>query len=215
MRVQSIDLVLRVALLVGVVCYFAVILFLLKHKKLTVRYAIVWLLSGVVLLIFAVFPYIVLVLRDLLKVQMPANLVFMLAIAFILLMLLSLTSIASGHAETERRLVQEHALLEQRVRVLEAQLAQRGGAAADMQHRADEPAADGENGRGAGVTGEVGENSETGETDGTREAGGNSETGGADGTREAGGNGVTGEIEENRETGGTGATGKTGAAHKA
>ena len=121
----------------------------------------------------------------------------MLAIAFILLMLLSLTSIASGHAETERRLVQEHALLEQRVRVLEAQLAQRGGAAADTPCSSGEPAADGENGRGAGVTGEIGENRETGET------------------REAGGNGVTGEIEKNRETGGTGATGKTGAAHKA
>ena len=185
MRVQSIDLVLRVALLVGVVCYFAVILFLLKRKKLTVRYAIVWLLSGVVLLIFAVFPYIVLVLRDLLKVQMPANLVFMLAIAFILLMLLSLTSIASGHAETERRLVQEHALLEQRVRVLEAQLAQRGGAAADTPCSAGEPAADGENGRGAGVTGEIGEN------------------------RETGGTGVT------SKTGATGKTGKTGAVHKA
>lgn len=95
----------------------------LKKKKLTVRYSIIWLLSAGVLLVFAVFPYVVLVLTDLLGMAVPVNVVFLLVIAFILLLLLSLSSIVSGFAEKIKRLAQENALLEERVRRLEAQLA--------------------------------------------------------------------------------------------
>ena len=111
MNWQSISPILRIGLLLGAVCYLALILWLLKKKKLTVRYSIIWLISAGVLLVFAVFPYVVLVLTDLL------------GIAFILLLLLSLSSIVSGFAEKIKRLAQENALLEERVRRLEAQLA--------------------------------------------------------------------------------------------
>lgn len=122
MNISSIHTVLRVCLLLGTFCYFAFILYLLKHKRLTVRYSIIWLASGFVLLVFAVFPYTVLVLRDLLQMEMPVNVVFTLAIAFILLLLISLSVIVSGFSERIRRLTQEHALLEKRVRELEEAL---------------------------------------------------------------------------------------------
>ena len=120
MNWQSISPILRVGLLLGAVCYLALILWLLKKKKLTVRYSII---SAGVLLVFAVFPYVVLVLTDLLGMAVPVNVVFLLVIAFILLLLLSLSSIVSGFAEKIKRLAQENALLEERVRRLEAQLA--------------------------------------------------------------------------------------------
>ena len=123
MNWQSISPILRIGLLLGAVCYLALILWLLKKKKLTVRYSIIWLLSAGVLLVFAVFPYVVLVLTDLLGMAVPVNVVFLLVIAFILLLLLSLSSIVSGFAEKIKRLAQENALLEERVRRLEAQLA--------------------------------------------------------------------------------------------
>ena len=119
MKVESINLVLRLALLLGALAYFGIILSMLKRKRLTVRYAIIWLFSGCVFLIFSIFPYTVLVLRDLLKMEMPVNVVFTLVIGFMLLLLLSLSSIVSVFAEKLRRLTQEHALLEQRVRALE------------------------------------------------------------------------------------------------
>ena len=122
MNWQSISPILRIGLLLGAVCYLALILWLLKKKKLTVRYSIIWLISAGVLL-FAVFPYVVLVLTDLLGMAVPVNVVFLLVIAFILLLLLSLSSIVSGFAEKIKRLAQENALLEERVRRLEAQLA--------------------------------------------------------------------------------------------
>ena len=126
MNWQSISPILRVGLLLGAVCYLALILWLLKKKKLTVRYSIIWLISAGVLLVFAVFPYVVLVLTDLLGMAVPVNVVFLLVIAFILLLLLSLSSIVSGFAEKIKRLAQENALLEERVRRLEAQLAANG-----------------------------------------------------------------------------------------
>ncbi|MEG2037730.1 MAG: DUF2304 family protein, partial [Ruthenibacterium sp.] len=71
MNIHSIDPITRIALLVGAIVYLLTILFLLKHKKLTVRYAIIWLASAGAFLVFAVWPYTVLVLRDLLKMEMP------------------------------------------------------------------------------------------------------------------------------------------------
>lgn len=126
MNWQSIDPVLRVGLLAGSLCYLGVIFWLLKKKKLTVRYSIIWLFSAFVLLVFAIFPYVVLVLTDLLGMAVPVNLVFLLVLAFILLLLLSLSSIVSGFAEKLKRLAQHNALLERRVRELEQQLGRTG-----------------------------------------------------------------------------------------
>ncbi|MEF9969859.1 MAG: DUF2304 domain-containing protein [Ruthenibacterium sp.] len=120
MKVDSISLVFRIALLLGSFVYFGIILLMLKRKRLTVRYSIIWLLSGAVFLIFAIFPYTVLVLRDLLKMEMPVNVVFMLVIAFMLLLLLSLSSTVSILSEKQKRLTQTVALLEKRVRELES-----------------------------------------------------------------------------------------------
>lgn len=46
MNWQSISPILRIGLLLGAVCYLALILWLLKKKKLTVRYSIIWLISA-------------------------------------------------------------------------------------------------------------------------------------------------------------------------
>ena len=125
MNVPNIDLTLRLDLFLGAAVFLAVILWLLKKGRLTVRYSIIWLMAGGALLLFAVFPYIVLVLRDWLNMEMPVNVVFTLVLAFVLLLLLSLSSIVSGFAEKLKRLAQENALLEKRVRELEQALAQR------------------------------------------------------------------------------------------
>ncbi len=128
MNWSSFSPTIRVLLLLGTICYLAMILFLLKKRRLTVKYAIIWLLSAVVLVIFALFPYVVLVLTDLLGMAVPSNTVFILAAAFMLLLLLSLSSAVSQFAQKITRLAQKNALLEERVRRLEQQLAARADA---------------------------------------------------------------------------------------
>ena len=117
------ELNFRIALIVGVLLYLGVIFYLLKKQRLGVQYAIIWLLSGAVLLLFALFPYIVLVMGDILKVLNPVNFVFLVILAFVMLILLSLSAVVSGFAVKIKALTQNAALLEHRIRELEAQLA--------------------------------------------------------------------------------------------
>ena len=125
MNVPNINLALRLDMFLGTVEFLLVILWLLKKGRLTVRYSIIWLMASGVLMLFAVFPYIVLVLRDWLNMEMPVNVIFTLVIAFMLLLLLSLSTIVSGFSQKLKRLSQENALLEKRVRELEQALGEK------------------------------------------------------------------------------------------
>ena len=116
------DNALRAVLLAGTVIYLAIIFMLLKKNKLSVRFSLIWLASGGVLLVFAAFPYVVYVLRDIFHMVMPVNLVFTLLFCFVLLLLLTLSVAASGFSERIKGLAQANAILEKRVRVLEAKL---------------------------------------------------------------------------------------------
>ena len=109
-------------MILGAAILLLIIFALLKKGHMSVKYSLLWLALAVVLVIFAVFPYVVYVLRDLLDVQMPVNLVFMLMFCFVLLVLLSLRIGVSQLADKCERLTQENAILEKRVRDLEKKL---------------------------------------------------------------------------------------------
>ena len=113
---------LQIILLVGAVIYLLLIFRLLKIGKLSIKFSLLWLASGAVLVLFAVCPYVVYVLRDILEIQMPSNLVFLLLFCFVLLVLLSLSIGVSQLADKCKRLTQENAILEKRVRDLEKKL---------------------------------------------------------------------------------------------
>ena len=106
-------------MILGAVILLLIIFVLLKKGKMTFKYSLLWLGLAVVLVIFAICPYVVYVLRDLLDVEMPVNLVFMLMFCFVLVVLISLSIAVSQLAEKCKRLTQENALLEKRVRELE------------------------------------------------------------------------------------------------
>lgn len=118
----TMPLVLRISLIIGALLYLSIIIYLLRKKKLNVQYSILWLASAVALLVFAVFPYVLAVLRDILNVEVVSNLVFMLLFVFVLLLLLSISIIITGFSVKIKRLSQTQALLEKRVRELEDQL---------------------------------------------------------------------------------------------
>ncbi len=109
----------RVCLIVGILIYFVVLIVLMKKQKLHLRYALTWLLMVVVMLIVAIFPGIVSLISKALGIASVVNTVFVLEGLFVLLILLSLTSIVSLQTNRIRRLVQTQALLERRVRELE------------------------------------------------------------------------------------------------
>ena len=111
--------VFQAVLICAVLVYLVVLLLLMKKQKFNLRYALVWLLAALVMLIVAIFPQIVVGLSKLLGIQSTVNTVFLLEGLFVLLILLSLTSIVSVQTNQIRRLTQTQALLEKRVRELE------------------------------------------------------------------------------------------------
>ena len=113
---------LRVLLILGAVALFGMIVWLIKHKKIEVKYSIIWLAFSATMILFAIFPYLVLVLGDISGVANPVNFIFMTLFVFILLILLSVSAVISGFSTKIKRLAQANALLEKRVRELEKKL---------------------------------------------------------------------------------------------
>lgn len=109
----------RVILLVGVLIYLLFIIWLMKKEKLSLKYSLLWFLTGVMLLICAIFPGIVRFATALIGVYSEVNAVFFVGVCFLLLIILFLTSVASGLSDKVRGLTQTQALLEKRVRDLE------------------------------------------------------------------------------------------------
>ena len=111
---------LQYLLIVGTIVLFSLIIYLIKKDKIEVKYAIIWLAFSVAMILFSLFPQLVFILGDLTRVINPVNFVFMIQIIFILLILLSISAVISGFSKKIKGLAQANALLEKRVRELEA-----------------------------------------------------------------------------------------------
>ena len=110
---------LRVTLILVVVSYFIVILYFLKQKALNLKYTLLWLVAGAVMGVLVAVPELLTQIIRLFGIQDNMNGLFLFCIGFIILILLSLTSIASRQNRKIRTLTQELAILDKRVRDLE------------------------------------------------------------------------------------------------
>lgn len=112
-------LVLQVFLIVCVLIFLAIIVHYLAKKKLNLRYSLVWLGTGLGMLVLAIFPQIATAVSGLVGIDTPVNTVFLFAGMFMLLIIFTLTIIVSHMNNQIYRLTQKQAILEKRVRELE------------------------------------------------------------------------------------------------
>ena len=110
---------LRIVLIIAVIVYFLLILYWLKIKALNLKYSLLWLLSGVAMGILVIFPETLLWISALVGIQTPMYALIVFALAFVIAILMSITSIVSRQNRKIRTLIQENALLEKRIRDLE------------------------------------------------------------------------------------------------
>lgn len=110
---------LRISLIAAVICYFIVILYLLKQRALNLKYTLLWLVAGFVMGLLVAIPELLVKIIRVFGIQDNMNGLFIFMIGFIILILLSLTSIASRQNGKLRKLTQEMAILDKRVRELE------------------------------------------------------------------------------------------------
>lgn len=111
--------VLRICLVIGVVIYMTFIVILLRKRKLNLKYSLLWMLSAVVLLLLAVFPQIAVFVSELLGIQSAVNAIYLIIVFFMLLLLISLSSIVSKQHREIKTLIQHVAIIEKRLRDLE------------------------------------------------------------------------------------------------
>ena len=110
---------LRITLIIAVCCYFILILVFLKRKSLELKYTLLWLLAGVVMGVFVIFPRFLEYLTRFLGIESLMNGLYVLCIGFIIIILMALTSIVSKQTMKIRSLIQEMAMLEKRLREAE------------------------------------------------------------------------------------------------
>ena len=118
---------LQITLSIAVVCYFIIILYYLKRKTLELKYTLVWLAAGLVMGIMVFFPELLVWFVKLLGIESNMNGLYILCIAFIMMILMTLTAIVSRQQYKIRILIQEVSLLEKRIRELEERKPENAG----------------------------------------------------------------------------------------
>lgn len=110
---------LRISLIIIMIVYFILILAFLKRKAISLKYTLLWIAAGVFMGILVIWPQLLLQLRSLVGIESNMNGLFVMAIGFIIMILMSITSIVSRQSEKIKKLTQVNALLEKRIRELE------------------------------------------------------------------------------------------------
>lgn len=110
---------LRITLIIGMMFYFILLLVFLRKKILLLKYALLWIFAGLLLGCLVIFPNILLWITRILGFDDNMNGLFVLCIAFIIMIMMALTSIVSRQAVRIKSLTQVNAILEKRIRELE------------------------------------------------------------------------------------------------
>lgn len=97
--------------LVGSVLILGGIVELLRRRQLKEKYAVLWLLVGLVLVVFTAFPALLERIAHALGVAVPTNLLFFVAILFLVGVVLHLSWEASRLENETRKLAEDVAIL--------------------------------------------------------------------------------------------------------
>jgi hypothetical protein len=112
---------LRVSIFAAIasILLLAVIFELIRSRRLQERYALLWMATGVVLLVFSLWRDGLHVLANTVGIAYPPSALFLLAALFILVVLLHYSTVISELAERNLMLAQRIALLEQKFKKTE------------------------------------------------------------------------------------------------
>jgi hypothetical protein len=111
-----------VAAIVLAVVILGVITTMLLRRQLREKYAVLWLIIGLLVLILGIFPSLLSWLATLVGVQLPSNLLFILALLLLLGVSLHLSWELSQSEDESRRLAEEVAILRADIEALRLDL---------------------------------------------------------------------------------------------
>ena len=110
---------LRITLAVAIIISLILILIFLKRRAIELKYTLLWLLAGAFMAILVVFPNILPWFVHLLGIADNMNGLFIFGIAFLMMIVMELTSIVSRQTRKIRSLTQSQAILEREIRKMQ------------------------------------------------------------------------------------------------
>jgi len=101
---------------IGISLFFLLIIFeLTRRKKLKEKYALLWVIMGVIIAILAIFKKIVFFITSIMGIKTPINAMIFIGTFFILSINLYYSLVISSLSEQVKKLAQKLALLEQKI----------------------------------------------------------------------------------------------------
>lgn len=110
---------LQIFLIICSLIFGGIIVSMLRKEMLDLKYSFSWLLLGISLVIIAVKPGIVIFLAHIIGIIEPVNAVFLISILLMLVITFSLSIAISRQARRMKKLVQELAFLERKIKKIE------------------------------------------------------------------------------------------------
>ena len=98
-----------------------VVIELIRRNHLKERYSLIWLAASVVLIVFSISRQLLHSIAGFLGIYYPPSFLFLLAIAFLILLLLHFSTVISSLSEQNKRFSQEIGILRSRVDRLTAE----------------------------------------------------------------------------------------------
>lgn len=102
---------IQIIIVIGTLITLAMLLNMIRQKKLELRYAFSWIIVGLGVVILACFPNLLAWLAKIVGIASPVNMLFFFGFVFSLAIILTLTLSLSRMSIKMKRLTQEIALL--------------------------------------------------------------------------------------------------------
>lgn len=114
----------RLQLVIAVAAIVAILYIgnLVRIRRLELKYALIWFLVGILLLIFDLFPGLLPIMSTALGITLPINMLTFLGLVFVLMIIFSQTIVISNLTRKSKRLTQEVGLLYKKVEDLESRV---------------------------------------------------------------------------------------------
>jgi len=111
----------RVAVIAIAVLVAVIVVELVRRRRMMERYALLWLAAAATLLVLAIWRGLLTTLSSDVGIKAPANALFAVGFAFVVVLLLSLSLAISRLSDHNKQLAQRVALLDDRLAALEKQ----------------------------------------------------------------------------------------------
>ena len=114
--------VLQSILVITTLLFCIFILIVTQKKKLSYRYTLLWLFFGVITLVLAIFPQIIIKITKLIHIAEPTNALFLIYLFFIIVIIFYISIAFSKLFEKVTSLIQENGIMLSKIEKLEKEI---------------------------------------------------------------------------------------------